>query len=75
MRATVTSVEYYLQRPEKLGELKSEAKKAFWGARSWHPVVKMNWMAGIASDGAGLITFPDGSTMPYQVRDRVDKSA
>ncbi len=75
MTAPVTSVEYYLQRPEKLTELKPAQKKAFWSARSWHPVVKMNWMSAISSDGAGTITFPDGSTMLYTAPIRVDKSA
>jgi len=57
--------EFYLHHPEKLEDLNPERKKLFWEQRRWHPVVKMRWMAGITSNGEGLITYPDGSKHLY----------
>jgi hypothetical protein len=63
-------VEYYLKNPDKLEELEDDKKRFYWAQRIWHPILWLNWMSGIDSDGKGLITYPDGSRLSYKVIDR-----
>ncbi len=67
MRNSAHYVEVYLHKPESLSKLEPHKIKAWWGNRSWHPVVKMLWDAATYSNGEGLITYPDGTIRTYTV--------
>jgi hypothetical protein len=63
--AKVSFTEYYLRHPGKLETLHPEKQKIFWDQRHWHPVVRMRWVDAIASNGEGVLTYPDGSKIFY----------
>jgi len=67
-RSLVSFTEYYLRNLDKLEALAPETQRRFWSQREWHPIVQMMWVTLTHSNGEGLITYPDGTRITYQVK-------
>ena len=59
-KSVVNWTEHHLRYPEKRDALTPEGKIFFWSQREWHPMVQMLWNNETRSDGAGMLTFPNG---------------
>lgn len=70
MRVPVSFIEKFLHAPDKLAKEDQRLQTLFWEARSWHPVVQINWLTLMDSDGQGCITYADGSKCFYEVPSR-----
>lgn len=66
-KGLASAAEYYLRHPDKLSTLEPKLLKLFWAQRHWNPMIRMNWVSGIISDGEGTLTFPDGATFEYEM--------